>query len=216
MRKTREAAGFDATRIKIGCGYSLTVRTIPQLLYGLKSRRPQLDVDLTLGSTWELLKKLKDEQLDAVIVVMTEERYDAEFVALPLFEDEISFAAPLGSRYADRERIDLRALKDEKFVALQEDFLTVHALQKTFELAGFAPNIVMRAQNLFSLTNLVAEGIGYGLLPNRVRLFTTQVQLIPLEERYASSQRITLLLPKARERDPNLLALTAECRLLRR
>lgn len=216
VRKTREAAGFGDTRIKIGCAYSLTVRTIPQLLYGLKTRRPQLDVDLKLGSTRELVKKLKDDQLDAVIVVMIEEPSDPELVALALFDDDISFAAPLGSPYAARQLIDLRDMKDEKFVALQEDFVTVQSLQKTFDLAGFVPNIVMRAGNLFSLANLVAEGIGYGLLPNRVGLFTTQVQLIPIEERYASRQRITLLIPRDRERNPNLLALAAECRRLRK
>lgn len=214
VRKAREAAGFDATRLKIGCAYSLTVRTIPRLLYGLKSRRPQLDVDLTLGSTRELLKKLKDDQLDALIVIMTDPPEDRDVVALTLFEDKLSFAAPLGSPYAKRKRIDLAELKNEKFVALQEDFLTVEAQKKGFERAGFRPHVVMRARNLFSLANLVAEGIGYGLLPNRVGLFTTQVQLIPLEERYASSQRATLLLPRLREREPNLLALTAECRLL--
>src|SRR5262245_30096310 len=43
IRRTRQVAGFEDTRIAIGSGYSLTVRTIPQLVYGLKSRRPMLD-----------------------------------------------------------------------------------------------------------------------------------------------------------------------------
>ena len=41
-------------------------------------------------------------------------------------------------------------------------------------------------------------------------------EFIPLDARYAISQRITLLLPKNRERKPNLLALSAECRMFRR
>jgi LysR family malonate utilization transcriptional regulator len=38
--------------------------------------------------------------------------------------------------------------------------------------------------------------------------------LIPLAARYAISQHIVLVLQRNRERDPNLLALSAECRLL--
>jgi LysR family transcriptional regulator, malonate utilization transcriptional regulator len=216
LLKAREVAGFEAGRIRIGSAYSLTVKTIPQLLYGLKSRRPQLDVDLTLGSTRQLVGKLKDGELDAVIVVLTAPSTDPDLVAMPLFDDPVSFAAPLGSPYAGRPSIDLREVQHERFVALGEDFVTVQSLRSAFERAGFEPDIVMRAGNLFSLANLVAEGIGYGLLPHRVGLFTTQVELIALTDEFASQQTITLLLPAARERDPNLLALAAECRALRK
>jgi LysR family malonate utilization transcriptional regulator len=216
IRKARQAAGFEDTRIAIGSGYSLTVRTIPQLIYGLKSRRPKLDVDLKLGSTRELLAMLRNDELDAAIVVMTDEAPGDEFASLVLFEDAVSFAAPLQSRYASRKSIDLRDVKDERFVALKEEFLTVEAMKPLFKAAGFAPNVVMRAGNLFSLTNLVAEGMGFALLPNRVGLFTTKVQLIPLAPRYTLKQTIRLLVPKARERNPNLLALVAECRSLRK
>ena len=41
-------AGFDASRMKIGSLYSLTLRCIPQLLIALKLRKPDLQVDLTL------------------------------------------------------------------------------------------------------------------------------------------------------------------------
>lgn len=216
VRKTREAAGFTATRLKIGGLYSLTVRTIPQLLVGLKTRRPELDVDLTLGSNRELLHKLDDGQLDAIVIALHEAPRQGELVAVPMFDDDILFAAPLNSPYAQCERIDLQELRGQKFVSLSEDFATYQDFSHAFELAGFLPEIAMRVGDIFSLTNLVSGGIGYALLPGRVAHFSPQVQLIPLEARYAISQRIMLLLPKNRERDPNLLALAAECRMVGR
>jgi LysR family malonate utilization transcriptional regulator len=63
------------------------------------------------------------------------------------------------------------------------------------------------------LINLISGGIGYSLLPGRVGEFSPRIELMPLQEKYASRQQITLLLPKNRERDPNLLALAAECRM---
>lgn len=44
------------------------------------------------------------------------------------------------------------------------------------------------------------------VLENRVRL-------IPLQARYRLQQQIGVVFLKSRERDPNLLALTAECRM---
>lgn len=214
IRRTRMTAGFEATRINIGSAYSLTVKIIPQLIFGLKSRKPHLDVDLKLGSTRELKSRLQEGELDAAIVITTPEDHNPDHVSLTIFEDPLYFAAPLNSKFAGRESIDLKELSSENFVALRPDFITVEAMQELFESAGYQPNIVMRAGNLFSLANLVAEGVGYALLPGRVGLFTTQVQLIPLAAEYSHKQCVRLIVPKAREREPNILALTAECRTL--
>ena len=55
--------------------------------------------------------------------------------------------------------------------------------------------------------------MGYSLLPGRIGEFSPRIELIPLDEKYIARQQITLLLLKSRERDPNLLALAAECRM---
>jgi LysR family transcriptional regulator, malonate utilization transcriptional regulator len=214
IRKTRQVAGFEDNTIVIGSGYSLTVRTMPQLVYGLKSRKPHLSVDLKLGSTRELLAKLHSDELDAAIVVMGPDEPQDDLVSLLLYHDPLMFAVPQDGPWARQETIDLRQMRHEKFVALQEDFLTVQAMQPLFDRAGFVPNIVMRAGNLFSLADLVAEGLGVGLLPARVGLFSSRVKLIALSAEFAQQQSIRLVLKRSRERHPNLLALIAECRSL--
>ena len=107
-----------------------------------------------------------------------------------MFDDEICFAAPLGSPYAERATIDLRDLREEKFVTLGEDFATHRDFMHAFELAGFQPHIAMRVGDIFSLTNLVSGGVGYALLPHRVAEFSPQVQFIALDARYATSRGI--------------------------
>ncbi len=212
----REVAGFATGRLRIGALYSLTVRTLPKLLMGLKTRRPELDVELTLGSNRELLAKLDDGRVDAVVIALQADVPHAELVEIPMFDDEICFAAPLNSPYAGRSTVDLKELRGEKFVSLNEDFATYRDFIHAFEVAGFQPTIAMRVGDIFSLTNLVSGGVGYALLPRRVAEFSPQVQFIPLAAPYATSQRIALLLPRNRERNPNLLALSAECRMFRR
>ncbi|GAB3625934.1 HTH-type transcriptional regulator CynR [Pandoraea terrae] len=214
IRRTRETAGFTATRLKIGGLYSMTVRTIPQLLVGLKTRRSSLDIDLTLGSNRELLHKLQEGQLDAIVIALSEPLRNPDLLEVPMFDDDIMFAAPLGSPYAQHTNIDLLALRAERFVSLSDEFATYHDFTSAFARAGFAPEIAMRVGDIFSLMNLVSNGIGYALLPRRVADFSPKVQLIPLAERYAISQHIVLVIQRKRERDPNLLALSAECRMI--
>jgi LysR family malonate utilization transcriptional regulator len=213
IRKVRDMAGFAGTRLKIGSLYSLTLRCIPQLLMGLKLRRPELQIDLTLGSNQELLRSLDEGRLDAIVIGLQGAPDDPQLLAVPLFEDEVYLAAPLGSPYAGQTAVDLRALKDEKFVTLGDGFVTSHSFEHAFRQAGYVPETVLRVGDIFSLMNLVGGGMGYSLLPGRVAGFSARVDLLPLDERYASHQTITLLLARTRERDPNLLALAAECRM---
>jgi LysR family malonate utilization transcriptional regulator len=213
IRKAREMAGVAASRMKIGSLYSLTLRCIPQLLMGLKLRRPELQIDLTLGSNEELLRSLGEGRLDACVIGLQAPSDDPQLLAVPLFEDEVFLAAPQGSPYAGRSGIDLRALSGEKFITLGGGFVTSDSFDHAFRQAGFVPETIMRVGDIFSLINLVGGGMGYSLLPGRVAGFSSRVDLIPLDARYGSRQTITLLLSRSRERDPNLLALAAECRM---
>lgn len=216
LRKTREAAGFAAPRLRVGALYSLTVGTIPDLIMRLKLRKSTLDVDLKLGSNRVLLDELEHGRLDAIVFAMHRAHDDRELLTVPLFEDDIFFAAPIGSPYAKRSHVDLETARDEKFVSLGDDFATASDFHDVFRRAGYAPNVVMRVADIFSLINLVSGGIGYSLLPGRVKAFSPRIQLIPLGRRFAARQTIALALPRKRERDPNLLALAAECRMLSR
>jgi LysR family malonate utilization transcriptional regulator len=213
IRKVREMAGFAGTRLKIGSLYSLTLRCIPQLLMGLKLRRPELQIDLTLGSNQELLRTLEEGRLDAIVIGLQAPIEDPQLLSVPLFEDEVYLAAPHGSPYAGLAQVDLRELRGEKFITLGGGFVTSDSFDHAFERAGFVPETIMRVSDIFSLINLVGGGMGYSLLPGRVAGFSSRVDLIPLDPRYGSRQAITLLLSRSRERDPNLLALAAECRM---
>lgn len=192
----------------------MTVGTLPRIFAGLKTRRSALDIELTLGSNRSLLAKLEDGQLDAIVIALGEPLRNPDLLTVPMFDDEILFAAPLASPYAASAEIDLQTVRREKFVALGDDFATYHDFMAAFDKAGFAPQIALRVGDIFSLMNLVSGGIGYALLPRRVADFSPKVQLIPLAARYAISQHIVLVMQRNRERDPNLLALSAECRLL--
>jgi LysR family malonate utilization transcriptional regulator len=212
IRNTREVAGYSADRIRIGSLYSLTSRTVPALVMGMKLRKPELQTELLLGSNADLLQKLRDGAVDAALMAIPEGAADVE--SEPLFEDDIYFAAPVGSRYAELKEIDLSACADERFVSLSEGFVTYSGFLESFRIAGFTPKVVMKTGDNFSLMNLVSGDIGFTLLPGRVRgVMPQKVQLIPLQKKYLMRQTIALNFLRTRERDPNLLALLAVCRM---
>ena len=76
-------------------------------------------------------------------------------------------------------------------MSLSEGFVTYSGFVEAFRIAEFTPDVVMKIGDIFSLMNLVSGGVGFTLLPGRVRgVFQRKVQLIPLQPRYLMRQTI--------------------------
>lgn len=217
VNKTREAAGFAAKVLHLGSLYSLTVNTIPNVISGLKLRRGELDIQLLLSSNLDLVKKLKTTELDAIIVALNETTSDADFESLAMFQDDIYLAVNKNSPLANFEEIDLSTLKDETFLTLSKGFATRHDSDVVFEKAGIDPKVFLQVSDIFTLISMVSTGVGLALLPGRIStIYESSVKLIPLQAPYQIKQEIGLVFLKSKERDPNLLALIAECRMFAR
>jgi LysR family malonate utilization transcriptional regulator len=211
VRATREAAGYGADLIRIGSLYSLTNRVVPTVIQGLKLRKPDVQTELVLGSNVDLLRRLRDGSIDAALMGLPDD--DAGLQSQEMFQDDIFFAAPAGSRYRGLASVDLATCVDERFVSLTDGFVTSRTFADAFRIAGFVPHVVMTTGDIFSLMNLVGGGMGCTLLPGRVKAsLQADVALIPLTDRYAIRQRIGMCFLRNRERDPNVLALLATCR----
>ncbi|TBU99288.1 LysR family transcriptional regulator [Stutzerimonas kirkiae] len=214
VRLTREAAGFSAERFKLGALYSLTVRTVPQLIMGLKLRRSELNIELTLGSNVDLFYRLKNMELDAILIALDDNINDSDCEHLLLFSDDMFLAVPADSPFSGEQEVDLADLRDSTFITLGQGFATHRDSQRVFQQAGFEPKVAMQVNDIFTLLSMVSSGVGYALLPGRIAaVYENRIRLIPMQARYRLQQRIGVVFLKAKERDPNLLALVAECRM---
>ena len=215
---TREAAGYGRGRMKLGCLYALTTELVPRMIMGLKRRRPEMEIDLSMNSSRELLAQLNEGQLDAILVSLPGKKVElAGLETLPLFEDTFYLAVPLSSSVPLAEPVELADLKEEKFVTMNDGFATAQCFSDAFAEAGFEPVVVTRLNDIFSLMNMVQAGVGLSLVPRRIgKVFDSSVRLVGLAEKYRKKQTVALVFPKSRERDPDILALVAEARMMAR
>lgn len=218
LEETRKTAGVGQGRLRVGTLYSLTLETVPRLIMGMKLRRPELEINLTMGSNDMLLQKLEDGELDAILISLSDNQVDlVQFEVLPLFHDDIFLAAPASATLNSDELADLRDYRQQKFVSLAEGFATYAGFQEAFHIAGFEPEIVTRVNDIFSMLSLVQAGVGFTLMPGRMKkVYESSVQLLKLAEPYQMQQQIGIVFARSREHDPNLLALAAEGRMYAR
>ncbi len=218
LEETRKTAGVGQGRLRVGTLYSLTLETVPRLIMGMKLRRPDLEMDLTMGSNDALLRMLEDGILDAILISISESEIDHNSLeVLPLFHDDIYLAAPASASLDTTKLADLRDYRDQKFVSLAEGFATYVGFQEAFHIAGFEPEIVTRVNDIFSMLSLVQAGVGFTLMPGRMKkMYEGSVKLQKLSQPYQMQQLIAIVFARNREMDPNLLALAAEGRIYAR
>ena len=216
LKKTRSKAGVEIGQIRLGSMYSLTANIIPRIIMGTKIRRPDLDIDLYLGSNEDLMNKLSEGSVDAVVIAVPSTNLPDGVQVVPLFEDDLFLASSKKNKPSEAS-IDLSEYREEKFLTLQDGFATTSGFYDAFKLAGFKPNVVMKVGDIFSLMNMVSGDLGRSLLPGRVKaLMGNTIEFTPLMPKYRVIQRIGLLYLQANESNPNILALAAEARMLHR
>jgi DNA-binding transcriptional LysR family regulator len=109
---------------------------------------------------------------------------DPDLVAELAWPETVAVALPERHPLAGCRRVSLPDLRDESFVFLRlEDSRFAQYLRDCCVEAGFLPRVSQQVVEAYSLTSLVAAGLGVALVPECVRaLSRCGVVYRPLEE----------------------------------
>jgi LysR family hydrogen peroxide-inducible transcriptional activator len=136
---------------------------LPALLPLIRSKFPDLDLSLRETQTQHLLDELLEGGLDLLLLALPVEHADVE--TMKLFTDRFLLAMPKSRRIASRIRATPDLLKQDRLLLLEEGHclrdqaLAFCSLRRVDNIDTFG------ASNLSTLVQMVANGLGFTLLP---------------------------------------------------
>lgn len=205
---TRQAAGISPQIFRIGSLYSMTISLIPRIINQIKTEVPGCDIELVLGSNSDLEEKLQAGDIDAALLCTHELSRARQRVIVPLFEDELKLVCSRELAGNTKGPVDLHQYDGAPFVVLSQEFSTGRDSYRMFLQADMTPRVVLRANDIFSLTSLVKGGVGHALLPGRIDdLYPGALKFIPVVESQRVSQTLGLIYLRSREDDERIGAL---------
>ena len=150
-----------AGRVRIGTGATACIYLLPPLLSELRRRFPLLEIVVRTGNSPEILRALDDNALDVALVTLPAP--GRIFAVEKLLDDEIVAVFPPG---AEPPVMPSPAALAEWPVLLYEPGGNARrVIDDWFRHAGVAPKPVMELGSIEAIKELVAAGLGCGLLP---------------------------------------------------
>ncbi|WP_024520367.1 LysR substrate-binding domain-containing protein [Bradyrhizobium sp. Tv2a-2] len=142
---------------------SIAPYLLPALLPLIRSKFPDLDLSLRETQTQHLVDELIEGSLDLLLLALPVEH--AEIETMKLFTDRFLLAIPKSRRIASRIRATPDLLKQDRLLLLEEGHclrdqaLAFCSLRRVDNIDTFG------ASNLSTLVQMVANGLGFTLLP---------------------------------------------------
>jgi LysR family hydrogen peroxide-inducible transcriptional activator len=136
---------------------------LPRALPVLRRRHPGLKLYLTEDLTERLLEQLHGGKLDAALIALPYELPGLEQTVIGA--DPFTVALPEAHALARREKIDPDRIDEEPLLLLRDGHcLREHALAAC-RLSGRGPTDTFQATSLYTLVQMVENGLGITLLP---------------------------------------------------
>lgn len=175
LRRHREGS---LGRVRLGSGTSIAAYLLPRALKRLRDDRPDLDITIAVGTTEDVARRLRANDVDLGIVTLPVDERGLEVE--PLLEETAVAIFPVGLDLpdtvtpADLARFPL--VLDER----RSRLATLTAAW--FEAGSVRPKPVMELGSYTAIRAMVAAGMGASIvMPDIVAGMEEQVQTRPLE-----------------------------------
>jgi DNA-binding transcriptional LysR family regulator len=162
----RRVTKGEGGTLRIGFGIAVASDILPRAILAFRRTHPNVILEMQDLGSGQQTEMILDGNLDLGFVRMPV--LDRRLESALVLKEEILLATP-ASHIA--EAPNLRVMRDEPFVMIARS--TSETFQRhAFALcatAGFVPNVVLEAKEVFTVLCLVRAGVGVSLVPSTAR-----------------------------------------------
>lgn len=159
-------AGLRTGKVRIAAFPSATP-IVAAAMAEMTRKYPGVTFTLTEAEPPRAFELVESGRCDIAVVFSystQETRIAAKFHRVPLLASQVRLALPAGHPKAQAERVNLKDLWDQRWIAGCPD-CRGHLVQACSD-AGFSPDIAFETDDYVALQNLAALGLGVALIPD--------------------------------------------------
>lgn len=137
---------------------------LPQIMPSLVKDFPKIKFFFSEERSPDLIEQLSEHKLDAIFLALPLEN-ETKFEYVPLFTEEFFVALPKGHPLSSAKTINLKDLKNETLMLLEDSHCLSGQALEACQWAGLKRTHDFRATSIETLRQMVANGLGVTLVP---------------------------------------------------
>lgn len=177
--------------IAVGTLQCLHAVNLPSVLAGFLDTYPGLEIGLRHGGSGELTEQVAHGQLDLAFVSRPR-RCPEQVVVTPLVSEPLVLACGPDHPLAGRAHVAVTDLRVERFVDFQRDWGTRDVVDALLAAAGVERRVALEVNDVHSLLDLIACGLGVALVPRSFSVKTDRVRFVGLTDPAARWETVTV------------------------
>jgi DNA-binding transcriptional LysR family regulator len=165
-------AGLRGGRVRLASFPTAGATLVPLAIAEFTRLHPAIELSLIEAEPQDSLPYLKSGELDIALVFKYRTLPGSAYAALmegvetvPLLDDRMSVALPLGHPMAQRPRLRLSELAEERWIQGDPRGLCGAMHVAACEAAGFEPHVTFQSDDYNVVQGLVAAGVAISLIP---------------------------------------------------
>ncbi|WP_332650277.1 LysR family transcriptional regulator [Lysinibacillus sp. 54212] len=151
--------------VSLGFIHTLGMEVVPELMAIVPKKYPHMEFSLTQATSLNLLKRLEEGAIDLCLSQEFESRL-IEINWIELWTEELFVIVPKKHRFANRETIALKEIKDEPFISIKRGNALRQIVDELFKKVGVTTNTKFSGEEMHTVAGFVAAGLGVSLIPN--------------------------------------------------
>ncbi|MCH5584829.1 LysR family transcriptional regulator [Shimazuella sp. AN120528] len=177
----REIADLTSSNYgKLALGVN-TVYMLADILYRFREIRPQVQFHVQQLGTHEMEIQVKKGEVD--FCLSSPPIQGSELVCDIVFREPICVTVPITHRFANRKKVRLSELKEERFVSLKKGYGIRDLMDFYCKEAGFVPENAYEGDEPGALSPLVQAGLGISFVPKSAQAQSPEnVVFLQIEE----------------------------------
>jgi LysR family cys regulon transcriptional activator len=162
-RVSEEYAGGDSGSLIVATTHTQARYALPAVVKRFVERYPDVRLSMRQGSPTQIAEWTLQGEADIAIATESLDRYP-QLVMLPCYQWGHSVVAPEGHPILDGDGITLATLARWPLITYDPAFAGRSMIDKAFERAALAPNIMLAAIDADVIKTYVGLGLGLGII----------------------------------------------------
>lgn len=171
--------GLQRGTLSLGIMQSLVAVRLPALLARFHSLHPGVDIRLRQAGTTVLLREVREGRLELAFAWFPE-RPPAGLVGRELLSETMMLACAPEHPLAQRDSVSISSLRDQTFVDAYPDWGMRIASDRAFASAGIERHVAFEVNDMPTLLELVAHGLGVAIIPRSLAPLRTPLRFVRL------------------------------------